>query len=86
MRKIGVIEMKRISKNRIERLYNYLGIIRFGNIAIIKKCSSYKYMLKQLLWAIVDVPASLILNIIAIFGCLYNLVPSIYVESEVEDE
>lgn len=77
--------MKRLSTERLDGLYKHYGIVRFGKVALIKKYS-YKYMLKELLFGIVGVPINLVLNIISVIMWMINLIPRIYIESEVENE
>jgi hypothetical protein len=77
--------MKRLNRDRLERLYKNYGMIRFGKIAVIKKYS-YKYMLQELLFGIAGIPINLVLNIIAVISWMMNLIPRIYIESEKDDE
>lgn len=77
--------MKRLSTERLDRLYKHYGIVRFGKVAVIKKYS-YKYMLKEIMFVIAGIPINLVLNIIAVISWMLNLIPRIYIESEVENE
>lgn len=77
--------MKRLSTERLDRLYKHYGIVRFGKVAVVKKYS-YKYMLKELCFGIAGIPINLVLNVIAVIMWMMNLIPRIYIESEVEHE
>ena len=78
--------MKKISKQRLYRLFNNgYGIIRFKKFALVK-AYSYKYMIKEFLWALVGIPINLMLDISKTILWLLNFIPRIYIESENEDE
>ncbi len=72
--------MKRLSKEKLNRLFEYYGIVRIGKFAVIKKFS-YKETLKDLLQGIANIPIGLIKDIIEIINCLWLLIPRIYIES-----
>lgn len=74
------------SKERIDRMFdNGFGIIRFKKIAFIK-AYSYKYMIKEFLWALVGIPINLILDIGKTALWLLNFIPRIYIESNEETD
>jgi hypothetical protein len=78
--------IKRRSKERIDRLFNNgYGIIRIKKVALIK-VYSYKYMIKEFLWALVGIPLNLILDIGKTLLYLLNFIPRIYIESEDKSE
>ena len=75
--------MKERSKEGIDRLFdNGFGIIRFKNFALIK-AYSYKYMIKEFLWALVGIPVNLIIDIGKTLLYLLNFVPRIYIEIKI---
>lgn len=74
--------IKSITKERLDRLFNNgYGIIRFNKFALVKKYS-YKYMIKELLWALIGIPLNLILNIGETALYLLNFIPSIYIQKD----
>lgn len=78
--------MKKVSKERIDRLFNNgFGIIRFKKIAFVK-AYSYKYMIKEFLWALIGIPINLILDISKMALWLLNFIPRIYIESDEETD
>lgn len=78
--------MKKISKQRLDRLFNNgYGIIRFKKFALVK-AYSYKYMIKEFLWALVGIPINLILDIGRTLLYLLNFIPRIYIENNEETD
>ena len=74
--------IKSITKERLDRLFNNgYGMIRINKFALVKKYS-YKYMIKELLWALIGIPLNLILNIGKIVLYLLNFIPSIYIQRD----
>ena len=75
--------MKKISKERLDRLFNNgYGIIRIKKFALTKAYSSYTYMIKEVLWALVGIPINLILDICKTVLYLLNFIPRIYIEEK----
>lgn len=71
--------INKLSKERLDRLYsNGYGIIRFKKVALIK-AYSYKYMIKELLWALIGIPVNLLLDIGKTVLYLLNFIPRIYI-------
>lgn len=78
--------MKKGSKKGIDRLFNNgFGIIRFKKFALVK-AYSYKYMIKEFLWALVGIPINLILDVGKTALWLLNFIPRIYIESDEETD
>lgn len=76
--------IKKENKERIDRLFNNgYGIIRFKRFALTKSYS-YKYLIKELLWALVGIPLNLILDICKTLLWLLNFIPRIYIEKDEE--
>lgn len=78
--------MRKISKERLDRLFNNgYGIIRFKRFALVKTYS-YKYMIKEFLWALIGIPINLILDIGKTLLWLLNFIPRIYMENNEETD
>lgn len=78
--------MRKINKERLDRLFNNgYGIIRFKKFALVK-AYSYKYMIKEFLWALVGIPINLILDIGKTLLWLLNFIPRIYIENNEETD
>lgn len=74
--------IKSINKERLDRLFNNgFGIVRFNKFALIK-AYSYKYMIKEFLWALIGIPINLILDIGKTALYLLNFIPRIYIQKD----
>jgi hypothetical protein len=78
--------VKKGNKKRIDRLFNNgYGIIRFKRFALTKSYS-YKYLIKELLWGIAEIPVGVIINVFNVLRFLLNFIPRIYIEKDDENE